>query len=169
MGRVGLRGCWRGNAHRCSRGGSGSSTESVSTVAAHVGGMATTESPLIYPDGLSPEFTSARDAYSHAAAQFHFAFIAEVERLIPTGVAAVLFSINDTPRMTFAGFRLADGSERDPEEIDELRPGLHDTLDMLAAEQGFTDPEAADSYLLGDELDDERWVITTVTAHVSDS
>lgn len=119
----------------------------------------TMTTPPTYPDTTGPAFRAARAAFLEAERRFQSAAHAELVRLLPDGVHAFLFDINDTPRLTLTAFRTEDGEECEPEELEDYAPGVADAVDMIAAELGMQDWEDADDLFGRDPRDMERWAV----------
>lgn len=115
----------------------------------------------------SNTYKTVKQAAILAEDAFKTVALDEIVRLIPEGVTALVFSLNDTPRLTFDGFRVEGDhpdEEREAEEIDDYigTDTLYDTLDEIAMELGFRDFEDADNWLLRlkPDSDECRWIVT---------
>ncbi len=108
----------------------------------------------------SEPYREAVQAIIAADAAFWDASLREAVRLMPAPVAALIFRVNDTPRLAFDAYLDALGEEHDAEEIDDqLRaPGLFDAIDEVAMQLGVGDPEDAAAWLLS-HADEERFVL----------
>ncbi|KDA04526.1 hypothetical protein DC31_06475 [Microbacterium sp. CH12i] len=96
----------------------------------------------------SPAYCEAVTAIVNAEVEFWEASIREVTRLIPAGVCALLFRINDTPRLTFDAYLDEDGVEHEAEEVGGDDGGLFDTLDEIAMQLGVHEHDDAATWLL---------------------
>lgn len=122
-------------------------------------------------DTTTATYKAVKQAAIAAEEAFKMIALDEMERLMPEGVSALIFYINDTPRLSFEGF-LVDGDEpgeeREAEEIDDYAGSdfLYDTLDGIAMELGFLDFEDADNWMmrLDPEAFESRFVITRTVA-----
>lgn len=108
----------------------------------------------------SEPYREAVKAIIAADAAFWDASLREAVRLMPPPVAALIFRVNDTPRLAFDAYLDALGEEYDAEDIDDqLRaPGLFDAIDEVAMQLGVGDPEDAAAWLLS-HADEERFVL----------
>jgi len=103
----------------------------------------------------SPEFKAARKAFVDAEWAFRDAAMAEIRRRMPDGVDAVVFFINDTPRLSVFDMLDADGES----VLDEYESSdAFEAIDTIAAELGVRDAEDADAFLI--EIGDDRFVIS---------
>lgn len=103
----------------------------------------------------SPEFVAARNTLTKADLGFREAFIAEVKRVMPEGVEAVLFYINDTPRLTVGEMLNRHGISVGEYELSDV----FDFIDTAASELGVRDYEDADIFLDEYGTDGEQFVI----------
>lgn len=129
---------------------------------------------MTYPQTTSTAYQDARRAAIGAENAFRDAAVSEIQRLMPDGVIALIFALNDTPRLAFEAFLVegdADGEEREAEEIDDFagQPYLYDNLDSIAMELGFRDFEDADNELmrLNPDSDEARWFVGLDGANIS--
>jgi hypothetical protein len=108
---------------------------------------------------LSREYHAAREAYWDAQKEFRALSIAEVQRLMPAGVSACVFTLSDdpeVPRLTLDTCLDAEGEEHPAFELEES--GVYDTIDQLAADMEAFSWEEANSFLLRAE-DRDRFII----------
>lgn len=113
----------------------------------------------------SPEYVDAVQAVIAADEAFGQASIAEMRRLMPEGVEALILRVNDTPRLTFDAFIDADGEEQEAEDIDLIiRDGeVYDAIDEVAMQMDIRDNEDASNWFVGhDRIGgwDERFILT---------
>lgn len=108
----------------------------------------------------SARYETAASAYNAAEAEFWTASIAEAQSMIPHGVQALIFRVNDTPRLAFDAYVDEHGEEAEAEEINHVAYSLDlfDALDNIAALLPVYDAEDADNWLLRHENRD-RFVI----------
>ena len=98
----------------------------------------------------SPAYREAVTAIIAAEGEFWEASIREAIRLIPAGVRALNFRINDTPRLVFDAYLDEDGTEHEAEAIDgdDDASGLFDALDKIAMQLGVHEHDDAATWLL---------------------
>jgi len=112
---------------------------------------------------LSPAYRDAVTEVISAEGAFWEASISEAIRLIPDGVSALIFRINDTPRLTFDAYLDQDGTEHEADEIDGDGDGdgddlsLFDALDEIAMQLNVHEHDDAATWLL--TYSGERFVI----------
>lgn len=98
----------------------------------------------------SADYDEALTALTEAEHTFWAASIAEAERMMPSGVQALIFRVNDTPRLAFDAYLDEGGTEYDGEEIDNIADlDLFDALDTLAGLLPVYDAEDASTWLIG--------------------
>jgi len=110
----------------------------------------------------SPEYTAALNAIIAAENAFHEAGLAELHRLMPDDVSALIFTINDTPRLSFDAYRDLNGEEFEAEDIGPY--DLYDHIDEVAMEMGFREWDDADNWLMRDTTDEERFMLERAVA-----
>lgn len=122
-------------------------------------------------------YIDAWHALISAQNEFWHASIAELQRLMPDHVDALIFTVNDTPRLAFDAYVDVDGVEHFAEEIDEppasmggshaespasitghYAPTLYDFIDLIAANLEVHHPDDAASWLFSHE-DGERFTV----------
>jgi hypothetical protein len=113
---------------------------------------------MIYP---SEDYTAAARA-AWAARDAHLdAAVAELRRLLPAELSALILAINDTPRLAVDHYLDASGHRVEPVEYDEAHDvALLDVLDQIAVEMDVHDWEGADIFLLRDPRNEDRFAIT---------
>jgi hypothetical protein len=110
-------------------------------------------------DLLTREYHAAREAYWAAQKAFRWASISEVQRVMPAGVSAFVFTLSDDPdlpRLTLDAYLDAAGTEQPAHELEDS--GVYDTVDQLAADMEAFSWEEANSFLLRAE-DRARFII----------
>jgi hypothetical protein len=92
----------------------------------------------------SPEYQAALNSVIAAERSLRDEFILDVKRLMPEGVGAVLFHINDTPRLAVAAMLDTNGCDVTAEY--ELT-AAYEMIDDHAIDMGVTTDDEAGSFL----------------------
>ena len=96
-------------------------------------------------------YKADRDAYWEAQRRFRATAEAEIRRLMPEGVSAVILSINDTPRLTVDSYVDGEGNEVDPYEWDGAEDTADfDVLDQIAGDMEDFTWEEDDTFLMSE-------------------
>lgn len=115
----------------------------------------------------SENYERTRAAYWDALAAHRDSAIAEIKRLTPAGVAAVVLELNDAdpPRLTITAYRDSNGDDWAPEGFEDGFPfesneDAYDVVDQIAADMDVSDWHDAQSILFRDPQNNERFIIT---------
>lgn len=111
----------------------------------------------------SATYEAERASYWRAQEDFRDLAQAEMIRLMPEGIAALVIELNDAdpPRLSVVAYRDPDGTDHYPEDWADGADdqGRYDALDQIAADLDVSDWHEADGFLFGDPDDLNRFVV----------